>query len=163
MFVRIAGSMITSTLVLECMVLASQTVFDTYRRPIIPSWNEFVLEAHNEAREAFPEWWLGGGPHWRQLAERMRSTRTRYKLWLSWCKSHEQQLRAQSLAAKLASGFLRFLVCSAHHEPVCTYSSPTCGSDGVGSWLCHYVRDHYRDSQSCERSCELECFSWWNE
>ncbi|KAG0728202.1 hypothetical protein GWK47_032976 [Chionoecetes opilio] len=34
----------------------------------------------------------------------MRSTRARFKLCLRWCKSHERQLRAQSLADKLASG-----------------------------------------------------------
>ncbi|KAG0728055.1 hypothetical protein GWK47_003866 [Chionoecetes opilio] len=34
----------------------------------------------------------------------MRSTRARLKLCLRWCKSHEHQLRAQSLADKLAAG-----------------------------------------------------------
>ncbi|KAG0713961.1 hypothetical protein GWK47_015039 [Chionoecetes opilio] len=45
-----------------------------------------------------------GGPRWGPLAERMRSTRARFKLCLRWCKSHEHQLRAQSLADKLESG-----------------------------------------------------------
>jgi len=45
-----------------------------------------------------------GGPRWDPLAERMRSTRAIFKLCLKWCKSHEQQLRTQSLAAKLAAG-----------------------------------------------------------
>ena len=47
-----------------CMMRAGQTVFGTCRRRWrqIPGWNEFVREAHREAREAFLEWKVGGGP-----------------------------------------------------------------------------------------------------
>ena len=87
------------------MVYVVQTVFGTCRRwRQIPDWNEFVREAHSEVMEAFLEWRADGGPCWGPLAERMKSTSTRFKLCLRWCKLHEQQLKAQSLAAKLVSG-----------------------------------------------------------
>ena len=80
-------------LVRQCLVRAGED-------GDIPAWNEFV----REAREAFLEWRASGGPRWGPLAERMRSIRSMLKFCLRWCKLHEQQLRAQSLAAKLASG-----------------------------------------------------------
>ncbi|KAG0713410.1 hypothetical protein GWK47_016295 [Chionoecetes opilio] len=91
---------------IECMLRAGQTVFGFCRKRWrqVPGWNEFVREAHSAARESFLEWRAGGGPRGGPLAERMRSTRARFKLCLRWCKSHEHQLRAQSLADKLASG-----------------------------------------------------------
>ena len=90
----------------ECMVSADQTVFGTCRRRWrqILGWNEPVQEAHSEARKVLLEWRAGGGPRCGPLVERMRSTRARFKLCLRWFKSHEQQLRDHSLAAKVASG-----------------------------------------------------------
>ncbi len=38
------------------------------------------------------------------LAESMRRTRARFKLSLRWCRAHEDHLRAQALADKLAEG-----------------------------------------------------------
>ncbi|KAG0711303.1 hypothetical protein GWK47_020902 [Chionoecetes opilio] len=68
----------------------------------------------------------------------MRSIRARFKLCLRWCKSHEHQLRAQSLADKLASGdYFNFWRGVAQHEPGLTHASPTggsrCGEEGITS------------------------------
>ena len=45
-----------------------------------------------------------GSPREGPWAESMRATRARFKLCLRWCRAHEQQLRWQSLVAKLAAG-----------------------------------------------------------
>ena len=94
-----------------CMVRAGETVFGTCRRRWrqIPGWNEFVQEAHSAAREAFLEWRVNGGPRWGPLADEMRRTRARFKLCLRWCRAHEEELRARSLAASLAQGDARGL------------------------------------------------------
>ena len=69
------------------MVCAGQSVFGMCGRRWrqIPGWNEFVRKAHSEAREALL---ADDGPCWGPPAERMRSTRTRFKFCLRWCKSH---------------------------------------------------------------------------
>lgn len=67
-------------------------------------WNEFVLEAYGAVRESFPQWRASGGPRLDPLVEEIRLTRARFKLCLSWCKAHEEELRGQSLETKLAGG-----------------------------------------------------------
>ena len=89
-----------------CMLEAGREVFGTTRKKWrqIPGWNEFVQDAHSTAREAFLDWRNSGSPRDGPMATEMRRTRARFKLCLRWCKAHEQHLRAQSLATKLANG-----------------------------------------------------------
>lgn len=95
-----------SEVITQCMVEAGRCVFGTTRKKWqqVPGWNEFVRDAHSVARVAFLEWRNHGSPRYGPLATEMRRTRARFKLCLRWCRAHESQLRAQSLATKLAGG-----------------------------------------------------------
>ena len=69
----------------------------------VPGWNEFVREAHEQARDSFLLWRTSGSPREGDLAERMRRDRARFKLALRECRTEEARLRDEALAAKLAS------------------------------------------------------------
>ena len=90
----------------QSMLEADEVVFGSTRKRWrqVPGWNEFVRDAHHTAREAFLSWRAHGSPRQGHLAENMRRERARFKLALRWCRAHEQSLRAQSLADKLAAG-----------------------------------------------------------
>ncbi len=144
---------------IDCMVHAGQMVFGVRRRKWkqIPGWNEFVQDAHCTAREAFLAWRVGGSPRWGPLAEMMRSTRARFKLCLRWCKAHEQQLRAQALAAKLASGnssdfwrSLRTMNPNSHALPL-RVDQAVGERDIAAMW-----GDHYSTILNCVRDAESE-------
>ncbi|KAG0716019.1 hypothetical protein GWK47_010600 [Chionoecetes opilio] len=144
---------------IECVVRAGQTVFGFYRKRWrqVPGWNEFVREAHSAARESFLERRAGGGLRWGPLAERMRSTRARFKLCLRWCKSHEHQLRAQSLADKLASGDsfnfwrgVRSMNPGSHTLPLRV--GHAVGEEGIASMW----GDHFKGILNCVRDEESE-------
>ncbi|KAG0722961.1 hypothetical protein GWK47_043523 [Chionoecetes opilio] len=144
---------------IECMVRAGYTVFGFCwkRWRQVPGWNEFVREAHSAARESFLEWRAGGGPRWGPLAERMRSTRARFKLCLMWCKSHEHQLRAQSLADKLAAGHsynfwrgVRSMNPGSHTLPLRV--NHAVGKEGIASMW----GDHFKGILNCVRDDESE-------
>ena len=95
-----------SIVLCQSMLEADEVVFGSTRKRWrqVPGWNEFVRDAHHTAREAFLSWRAHGSPRQGHLAENMRHERARFKLALRWCRAHEQSLRAQSLADKLAAG-----------------------------------------------------------
>ena len=69
----------------------------------IPGWNDFVRQYHEEARLSFLLWRASGSPREGDVAERMRTTRARFKLALRECRANEERHKAEGLAAKLTA------------------------------------------------------------
>ncbi|KAG0716442.1 hypothetical protein GWK47_009723 [Chionoecetes opilio] len=87
----------------------------------------------------------------------MRNTRARFKLCLRWCKSHEHQLRAQSLADKLAAGDsfnfwrgVRSMNPGSHTLPLRV--DHAVGEEGIASMW----GDHFKGILNCVRDEESE-------
>ena len=66
----------------------------------VPGWNEYVKEAHSEARESFLLWQSAGKPHAGPVCHDMKITRARFKRCLRFCKSIEQKAKADAIAKK---------------------------------------------------------------
>ena len=67
---------------------------------ITPGWNEYVKEAHSEARDAFLMWKYNAKPCFGPIYDIMKTSRARFKYCLRYCKSVENKARADSLANK---------------------------------------------------------------
>jgi len=69
---------------------------------VVAGWNDFVKDKHEAARKAFLDWKWAGRPRQGLVFEQMKRSRSLFKLALRYCKDHEDQLRADSLAASLS-------------------------------------------------------------
>ena len=69
---------------------------------VVPGWNTHVKQLYTASRDAFKLWRDGGSPKEGVLAQFMRSTRAEFKYALRGCHTHENNLRAEALANKLA-------------------------------------------------------------
>ena len=70
-------------------------------RAIPGFWNEYVKEAHSEARDAFLLWQCNSKPGSCSICHRMKTTRARCKQCLKFCKSNEDRAKADALANNL--------------------------------------------------------------
>ena len=61
-------------------------------------WSDYVSDRHDSARCAFYEWVINGKPRSGWLYMNMYKTRAAFKQALRYCKSHEAQMKADSLA-----------------------------------------------------------------
>ena len=68
---------------------------------VIPGWNDFVSEAHDEARQAYISWRDYGKPRHGAACELMRRSRLCFKYALHQCKAMEDTARADALAKSL--------------------------------------------------------------
>jgi exonuclease III len=66
----------------------------------VPGWNEYVKEAHCDAREAFLMWQANGKPRFGPICNLMNKTRARFKHCLRYCRSIEDKARADAIARK---------------------------------------------------------------
>ena len=66
----------------------------------VPGWNEFVDKKHNLPRQAFLHWLSAGRPHDNFFLPRMH-TWAAFKHTLRYCRTHEEQIRADAYAASL--------------------------------------------------------------
>ena len=78
---------------------------------IVPGWNDYVKEAHTEARYYYILWRDMGKPKHGPVCELMRKTRLHFKYMLKQCQQHEDMARADAMAksmqAKDADSFLK--------------------------------------------------------
>lgn len=65
-----------------------------------PGWNDYVKEAHSEAREAFQSWQCNAKPRFGPICELIRRTMAHFKYCLRYCKSIESRARTDALAKK---------------------------------------------------------------
>ena len=72
---------------------------NSHYRPI-PGWNDYVKEAHLEARDAFLLWQTNSKARFGPIYENMKTTRARFKHCLRHCKSIETKARADAIAKK---------------------------------------------------------------
>ena len=66
-----------------------------------PGWNEYVKDAHSEARDAFKLWILSSKPRQGDVFQSMKQSRARFKFKLRQCKRDEARIRADILADDL--------------------------------------------------------------
>ena len=65
---------------------------------IVAGWNDIVRDKHSASRDAFQDWACFGKPRQGSLYDRMKKTRSQFKLALRYCKQHEDTVRADALA-----------------------------------------------------------------
>jgi exonuclease III len=75
---------------------------NTASQYIIPGWNEYVREAHIEARHAYVTWRDFGKPRHGSVCDLMKVTRLRFKYALRQCQAMEETARADALATSLS-------------------------------------------------------------
>ena len=66
-----------------------------------PGWNEYVKDAHSEARDAFKLWILSSKPRQGDVFQSMKQSRARFTFKLRQCKRDEVRIRADILADDL--------------------------------------------------------------
>ena len=66
-----------------------------------PGWNEYVKDAHSEARDAFKLWVRSSNPRQGDVFQSMKQSRARFKFKLRQCKRDEARVRADILANDL--------------------------------------------------------------
>ena len=66
-----------------------------------PGWNEYVRDAHSEARDAFKLWVRSSKPRQGDVFQSMKQSRARFKFKLRQCKRDEARVRADILANDL--------------------------------------------------------------
>ena len=64
----------------------------------VPGWSDYVSDRHDSARCAFREWVINGKPRSGWLYMNMYKTRAAFKQALRYCRRHEAQMKADSLA-----------------------------------------------------------------
>jgi len=67
----------------------------------IPGWSNYVSDKHDAARHAFRAWTSNGKPRSGWLYTNMYKTRALFKQALRYCRRHEEQMKADSLAKSL--------------------------------------------------------------
>ena len=90
----------------ETILEVAVTVFGykSKNKYMIPGWNMYVSESHEQARRDFLYWKSVGSPREGPTAFAMRSSRSRFKLALRECKREEDRMRAEAMAAKMING-----------------------------------------------------------
>ena len=67
----------------------------------MPGWNDYVGEAHSEARDAYLMWHNHNKPRQGPMFDLMKKSRARFKRCLRQCRRAEDKAKADSLARKL--------------------------------------------------------------
>ena len=81
-------------LVLKRLLHAKKTLCQDY---IVPGWNDYVKEAHTEARYYYILWRYMGKPKHGLVCELMRKTRLHFKYLLRQCQQREDMARADAM------------------------------------------------------------------
>ena len=68
---------------------------------IVPRWNDYVKEAHTEARYYYILWRDIGKPKHGPVCELMRKTRLHFKYMLKQCQQRENMARADAMAKSM--------------------------------------------------------------
>ena len=93
--------------IVNCLHCAASGVILTTRCNCVcdehntPGWNEYVKDAHSEARDAFKLWILSSKPRQGDVFQSMKQSRARFKFKLRLCKRDEARIRADILADDL--------------------------------------------------------------
>jgi len=64
----------------------------------VPGWSYYVHDKHDEARQAFLVWVADGKPRCGIAYQTIYKTRAAFKQTLRFCRRHEEQMKAYSLA-----------------------------------------------------------------
>ena len=78
-------------------------MFRVFEAIIVPGWSDYVSDAHHPARNAFLIWQGAGKPRQGPIFEIMKRSRSIFKCSLRYCRRNQAQIRAESLARKMAS------------------------------------------------------------
>ena len=93
--------------IVNCLHCAASGVIPTTRCNGVsdehntPGWNEYVRDAHSEARDAFKLWVRSSKPRQGDVFQSMKQSRARFKFKLRQCKRDEARVRADILANDL--------------------------------------------------------------
>ncbi len=116
-----------------------------------PGWNEYVREAHSDARDAFILWQDQSKPRCGHIYELMARTRAEFKRCLRHCKANESKARADALARKfLAKDKLSFWNDIRKINRSRTSDNAMTIEDVNGDEnICEFWKSHYRELLNC--------------
>lgn len=67
----------------------------------VPGWSEYVKTHHAEARKAFLNWKDNGKPPEGLLIDNMKTTRSKFRSALDYCKSNEEKIKNENFVRNL--------------------------------------------------------------
>ena len=111
----------------------------------VPGWSEFVQKAHSTLGDIYCLWALVGKPRDGYIYRQLRLAKTRFKYSLRWCVRNEKNLRAKSLADKLAKyprdagSFWKEVKKLNSSPPLASSVGGVSGAEGIGQlWKNHF-------------------------
>ena len=115
-----------------------------------PGWNEYVKDAHSEARDAFKLWVQSSKPRQGDVFQSMKQSRARFKFKLRQCKREEARVRADILANDLVkrntTQFWKHV--SKQHRRCIIPADTVGGATGRDSIACMW-KSHYANLFNC--------------
>ena len=96
--------------IIDALLSSGSYIFEYTRNNnrVIPGWNDYVKELHQQARNSFLLWRENGSPRNGPLALLMRRTRAHFKRALRICSANEAQHRVDALSANLRNNNIKF-------------------------------------------------------
>ena len=85
---------------LETINICKKTSCQDY---VVPGWNDYVKEAHCDARNCYILWRNMGKPKQGPICQLMRRSRLHFKYLLKQCQQREEMVRADAMAKSLHS------------------------------------------------------------
>ena len=92
-------SCIVEALISSSSVINKRRTNTAYKH--VAGWNDFISDAHDDARSAFLTWCQGNRPRGGVLFENMKNTRSNFKALLRKCKKQESTIKSDKLAQAL--------------------------------------------------------------
>ena len=120
---------------------------------VIPGWNEYVREYHDEARQAYVTWRDMGKPRQGPTFIKMSTSRLQFKHALKQCQAMEDTARADALAASLSKkDMISFWksIKTMNHKNVPL--APSINGISGERDICDVWQNHYCDILNCVKS-----------
>ena len=88
---------------LETINICKKTSCQYY---VVPGWNDYVKEAHCDARNCYILWGNVGKPRQGPICQLMRRSRLHFKYLLKQCQQREEMVRADAMAKSMHSKYV---------------------------------------------------------
>ena len=142
--------------IVNCLHCAASGVIPTTRCNGVsdehntPGWNEYVRDAHSEARDAFKLWVRSSKPRQGDVFQSMKQSRARFKFKLRQCKRDEARVRADILANDLVkrNSTLFWNHVSKQHRR-CIIPADTVGGATGRESIASMWKNHYANLFNC--------------
>ena len=123
----------------------------------IPGWNEYVREAHSDARDAFLLWQANAKPRYGPLCDLMKTTRARFKQSLRHCRAVEDRAKADAIARKFirkdTNDFWKEVKKMTKTDSIRALSIDSVTGDNN---ICNLWKNHYEKLLNCKNDSQCK-------